>query len=79
VEKGIFLLLGLGGFTGVLAVMQAAWNSTLEKTIGVIEITFIVHMVGLIATGLILIFRGWGRKTFSIFLLYPGMHGLGGF
>lgn len=71
------LALLLAALSGALMALQGSLNSTLGKTIGLLEATFLVQVVGTIS-GLILLIAGLGRGDWQNFKNAPWYNYLGG-
>lgn len=56
------LLLFLAGAAGVAMALQGTLNSALGKGIGVLQATFVVHLIGAAAAGLLLLVPEVGRS-----------------
>lgn len=68
----------LAGLSGVLMALQGSLNSALSKTVGLLEATFLVHIVGSVG-GLVLLFFGLGQGSWQKFSKAPWYTYLGGF
>ncbi|HHY15648.1 MAG TPA: DMT family transporter [Firmicutes bacterium] len=71
------IALVLAGFSGVLMALQGSLNSALGKTIGLLEATFVVQVLGSL-TGLLLLLFGLGRGEWQKFRAAPWYTYLGG-
>lgn len=71
------LALLLAALSGALMALQGSLNSALGKTIGLLEATFLVHVVGTIS-GLLLLTAGLGQGNWQNFKDAPWYNYLGG-
>ena len=71
----IFLL--LAALSGVLMALQGSLNSALSKVIGLLEATFLVHVIGSLL-GLALLLAGLGQGNWQQFREAPWYTYLGG-
>ncbi len=67
----------LAGLSGLLMALQGSLNSALGKTIGLLEATFVVHVLGSL-TGLLLLLFGLGQGEWQKFRSAPWYTYLGG-
>ena len=71
------LPLVFAALSGVLMALQGALNSALGKVIGLLEATFVVHVVGFLL-GLVLLLTGFGAGKWQNYSQAPWYTYLGG-
>lgn len=71
------LALVLAALSGIFMALQGSLNTALAKTVGLLEGTFIVHVVGALAT-LLLLLLGLGQGNLSNYSKAPWYTYLGG-
>ncbi|HAP94032.1 MAG TPA: hypothetical protein DCM26_05350 [Desulfotomaculum sp.] len=76
--SGKLLALLIAAAAGMLMAMQGSLNAALSKMIGLLETTFVVHLVGLVLVGILLFALGLGDGQLSQFARSPWYTYLGG-
>lgn len=72
------LALLIAAFSGLTMALQGALNSSLSKVIGLLETTFVVHLVGLVFVSLLLIVFNPGEIKLGLLSQAPLYSYLGG-
>jgi len=72
------LALFIAGFSGITMALQGTLNAALSKVIGILEATFVVHVVGLIFVSLLLFAFKLGDGKLELFSRAPLYTYLGG-
>lgn len=71
-----FFAVIMAGIAGSLMAIQGTLNSILAKTIGLLEGTFTVHLIGTVSAGILVLF--WGNGHFNKAGEVPWFAWLGG-
>lgn len=75
---GRIIALFIAAGSGVTMALQGSLNSALGKVIGLLEATFVVHLVGLLLVSILLFVFGLGDGNLALFTRSPWYTYLGG-
>ncbi len=76
-EVRLFSLV-LAALSGTIMALQGTLNTGMSRTLGLLEATFIVHLVGLILVSVLLFLLNMGNLDVALFTQVPWYNYLGG-
>ncbi len=73
-----FIFIIMGCISGIAMAVMGAFNALLAKAVGLLEATFIAHLIGTIVLGVLIFGLGLGRGNWSKMMQVPWYAFLGG-